>query len=407
MDYSFEFLKSKEKLYSTRHKGVIGKSFNRLIALFPLIKSLDLPQGSFWAFKCICGKYTVQKYSEVSKGITKSCGCMKGRDGQSYNKLKTISHLLDPDCSVQLTVEGSVTGSRDWGFRCKVCNIEGLNLNTWEVLRSGKKFCKCSGKFTCGTRLQAKEDLQGKLKGTTWDLAKFPEHFTTKSRSRVELICKVCDSPHEVSFFNAYHKGCPNCADKATVTRLSKDTKWFVESCNKVHNYKYDYDKVQYKTAKEKVEIVCNEHQEPYTFWQSPDNHKNKGKGCPECKRIKLKYVTFHITKAERNKEKYSKVESGVYLIKLSNGIFKIGVSCDIDRRLPEIRRSSSLGVDLVYYRKLNLYNALKLENALHKDFKEKSFSWDYQWEGYTECFCLNGHDQNYVINTLKNYEEL
>jgi Zn finger protein HypA/HybF involved in hydrogenase expression len=48
------------------------------------------------------------------------------------------------------------------------------------------------------------------------------------------------------------------------------------------HGDKYDYSKVGYVTTKQKVEIICLEHD---SFHQTPGNHM-KGQGCPECGKI-------------------------------------------------------------------------------------------------------------------------
>lgn len=53
----------------------------------------------------------------------------------------------------------------------------------------------------------------------------------------------------------------------------------FINKAKSVHGNRYDYSKVEYKSIKEKVCIVCLEHGE---FWQTPDNHLH-GQGCPMC----------------------------------------------------------------------------------------------------------------------------
>ncbi|MCT7477436.1 hypothetical protein N5V81_21785 [Escherichia coli] len=55
----------------------------------------------------------------------------------------------------------------------------------------------------------------------------------------------------------------------------------FIEKARRVHGDKYDYSLIEYKTCKDKVEIVCNtcgNH-----FNQTPDNHINLKRGCPVC----------------------------------------------------------------------------------------------------------------------------
>jgi hypothetical protein len=64
---------------------------------------------------------------------------------------------------------------------------------------------------------------------------------------------------------------------------MNKKTIDFIEKAKAVHGTKYDYSKVEYVKAIEKVCIICHEHGE---FWQTPNNHL-RGKGCPSCNGIK------------------------------------------------------------------------------------------------------------------------
>lgn len=56
-------------------------------------------------------------------------------------------------------------------------------------------------------------------------------------------------------------------------------TEIFISEMKLLHKDKYDYSKVDYKSAKDKVCIICPEHGE---FWQLPSNHRT-GYGCPKC----------------------------------------------------------------------------------------------------------------------------
>lgn len=57
-------------------------------------------------------------------------------------------------------------------------------------------------------------------------------------------------------------------------------TEEFIRRAREIHRDKYDYSKVEYKTTKIKVCIVCPKHGE---FWQTPHQHL-LGSGCPRCK---------------------------------------------------------------------------------------------------------------------------
>ena len=53
----------------------------------------------------------------------------------------------------------------------------------------------------------------------------------------------------------------------------------FIKEADIIHNYKYNYSKINYINNKTKVCIICPEHGE---FWQTPANHL-KGANCPKC----------------------------------------------------------------------------------------------------------------------------
>lgn len=53
----------------------------------------------------------------------------------------------------------------------------------------------------------------------------------------------------------------------------------FLDKSKKIHGDKFDYSKVDYRTAKTKVIITCGEHGD---FLVTPNNHLS-GNGCPKC----------------------------------------------------------------------------------------------------------------------------
>ena len=65
----------------------------------------------------------------------------------------------------------------------------------------------------------------------------------------------------------------------------------FLAAAEEAHGDRYDYSRVVYIRAQEKVEIVCRDHG---PFWQTPDSHSRGPKaGCPTCGRIKCRPVIF------------------------------------------------------------------------------------------------------------------
>ena len=68
--------------------------------------------------------------------------------------------------------------------------------------------------------------------------------------------------------------GCPKCSG---VYRMSSIE--FINKCSIIHNNKYDYSLVEYKSMHKKIKIICKEHGD---FLQTPINHINLH-GCKKC----------------------------------------------------------------------------------------------------------------------------
>ena len=94
---------------------------------------------------------------------------------------------------------------------------------------------------------------------------------------------------------------------------MNSNTKDFTEKARKIHGHTYNYDKVNYKNAIEKIIITCSLHGD---FLQTPNNHLSRY-GCKLCGKLKLKEkisdsLESFIEKAKKkhgDKYNYSKVE--------------------------------------------------------------------------------------------------
>lgn len=89
-------------------------------------------------------------------------------------------------------------------------------------------------------------------------------------------ICIICPTHGEFWQTAADHlagRGCPKCAG------YQFTTKDFIEKANRVHNFKYDYSKVEYTNGDGFVNIICPVHGE---FLQRASIHLH-GHGCWKC----------------------------------------------------------------------------------------------------------------------------
>ena len=100
-------------------------------------------------------------------------------------------------------------------------------------------------------------------------------------------VCIIC--PEHGEFWQrpdnhmGQKQGCPKCGRKIVADKLSKKQNDFIRESSLIHNNKYDYSKVNYKQAHEKVCIICPEHG---SFFTTPHNHL-KGYNCPVCSKEK------------------------------------------------------------------------------------------------------------------------
>ena len=99
------------------------------------------------------------------------------------------------------------------------------------------------------------------------------------NRTKVQIICKKHGIFEQRPDAHLIGAGCQKCAKEHRYYTQEE----FVKKAKKVHNSKYDYSKVKYKSSKEKVPIICIKHG---IFYQAPQDHL-AGKGCPFCRESK------------------------------------------------------------------------------------------------------------------------
>lgn len=107
----------------------------------------------------------------------------------------------------------------------------------------------------------------------------------------IEIICRI--EGHD-SFLMRPDKhcyrgqGCKLCGIKKRANKKRMTLEEFIEKSNEKHGFgRYNYSKVVYVNYNTNVVIICNNHDEPYEFLQTPNNHLH-GEGCPICRYIKM-----------------------------------------------------------------------------------------------------------------------
>lgn len=129
------------------------------------------------------------------------------------------------------------------------------------------------------------------------------------SKTKVIIGCSEHGDFEQLPRAHLQGSGCPACGDQAGVEKRQKTNKEFIDAAVKVHGNTYDYSKVEYKGAFDKIRIICPDHG---VFEQAPTNHLS-GNGCPACKSEKMLLSTDTFIERAINvhgdKYDYSKTE--------------------------------------------------------------------------------------------------
>lgn len=103
----------------------------------------------------------------------------------------------------------------------------------------------------------------------------YEQSIYVNNRTKIKIIC-----PDHGEFYctPAHHREGRSCKECMKSKFKTKDH-ILIDSFNKVHNYRYNYDKVEYKNQREKIIVICPVHGD---FECISTNHL-KGSGCPKC----------------------------------------------------------------------------------------------------------------------------
>lgn len=159
---------------------------------------------------------------------------------------------------------------------CIICPEHGEFWQTPANHLQGQNCPKCSTFITHEEQKSSVEDFIKKAKEIHGDKYDYSKVSYINNKTKVCIIC-----PEHGEFWQRPDKhifakrGCPKCGKTQKLTK--KD---FIEKAKLIHKDTYDYSNVEYKTIRQKVEIICKKHG---SFMQTPHAHLS-GQGCPICK---------------------------------------------------------------------------------------------------------------------------
>ena len=185
------------------------------------------------------------------------------------------------------------------------------HLNGCESAR--RKNIKLREKFSMGIEnfiSKAKE-----IHGDKYDYSK--TKYGCNKKDKIIVTC-----PKHGDFFISPDSHINGSGCKYCTTGNIFDTNDFIEKSLLIHGNKYDYSKVKYTGAHNKVKIICPIHGE---FAQSPNKHI-QGQGCPKCNKLyrvqesklynilKENLKDINVIQSFYNKEILGKQELDIYI---------------------------------------------------------------------------------------------
>ena len=157
---------------------------------------------------------------------------------------------------------------------CIVCPHHGEFFQRAMDHIKGSGCAKCSGCIKSTTKNfveRAKE-----VHGDKYDYSKVDYKNST---TPVKIFCKVHGYFDQTPKSHLRGRGCHTCAVKLRSNSIRKTTEDFIERAKDVHGSRYNYNKVDYKSVRDKVIIICPTHGD---FEQLPSRHL-QGNGCYKC----------------------------------------------------------------------------------------------------------------------------
>lgn len=136
---------------------------------------------------------------------------------------------------------------------------------------------------------------------------KYPVKEFETMRTLIDIICPIHGVFKQIPKSHVKGHGCPKCGVVSKTNALVDSKENYINRVSKIHNFYYNYDKVNYINRHEKIIVTCPKHGD---FNISPNDHYY-GKGCRACYYEKLSLL--HRDTKENFVEKANKIHNNRY----------------------------------------------------------------------------------------------
>ena len=163
-------------------------------------------------------------------------------------------------------------------IKCNKCDCIWLCcLNNHVNSANGCPSCSGRLKWTLERFIKRSKEING----TKFDYSLITEEDIKSSRSKVPIICTVCEYKWNPGIDHHINRkgGCPSCSGKLPWTYDR-----FILKSKEIHGDKYDYSMIlrqHIKNSKSYIYIICKTCE--YKWETTINSHMGHGHGCPSC----------------------------------------------------------------------------------------------------------------------------
>lgn len=263
---------------------------------------------------------------------------------------------------------------------CKRCFKE-----FWQTPHHHLNFhgCPNCGRLKMGGRINTTENFIKKAKlihGNKYNYSKVKYIHYFKP---INIICPKHGEFKQTPSGHLCRRGCKFCGREYLSNIRISNTQEFIKKAKKTHGNKYDYSKVVYKNACDKVCIICAKHGK---FYKTPNSHLTKNGGvCLKCSilnRPGMNYKTYF--KNGKNPK------ATLYFVEFKNvkeKFYKIGITLTNIKTRFRDNRYSSYKIKEIWTKILPLKDAWKIEQNIKEKYKKFQYIPSNFNGGKTECF--------------------
>lgn len=225
-------------------------------------------------------------------------------------------------------------------------------------------------------------------------------------RTNVDIICQK-HGKYSINPNNHLNgQGCDKC--RIDNKKIGIDV--LLQRCSLLHNNKYEYSLVSsdYKSVKDKIDIICKEHG---TFTTSIKNHLYQKRGCNDCRKLGLnnfieksnvihnnKYDYKLVKEYKNNKQKVDIIckDHGVFTQKIDLHLFGQGCPVCRESKGEKIIRNYLISNNIEYIRQ-KTFDDCKYKRKLPFDFYLPDYDMCIEYNGrqhYEEVGVFGGIDE-------------